>query len=339
MIIIFIILMTFFLINSKISLKNNNQGYMSKEQTTIINGLFVLIVFFSHCMSYIDNLDKIDLPLQFIIYNIGQLMVTTFLFYSGYGIYESIKKNKDYKKTFFKKRFIPTFTNFIIAIILFIILNIILGNKISINKTLLSFIGWESIGNSNWYMFAIFCEYIFLMISFKLIKKESNQIHLISVLSLLYIIVLSFFKPQHWYDTILCFPIGMYFSYYKSKIENIILNNKYYWRNLMISIILFIPLFFLQRYYNNAITYNIFSISFILIIVLVSIKINFNSKIFHYIGKRVFWIYILQRIPMIILKNIKNYNIYFILCLVITIILSEVMYISTNKLNSKLQKQ
>lgn len=338
MIILFIILIILFLINSKISLKDNNQEYISKKQTTIINGLFVIIVFFSHCMSYIDNLSKTDLPLQFIIYNIGQLMVTTFLFYSGYGIYESIKKNKEYKNTFFKKRFIPTFTNFIIAVILFMILNIFLGNKLNINKILLSLIGWDSIGNSNWYMFAIFSEYIFLMLSFKLIKKDSNQIHIVMILSLLYTIVLSFFKPQHWYDTIICFPAGMYFSYYKNQIEKVILNKKHYWRNLIISIFIFISLFFLQRYFNNAITYNLFSISFISIIILISIKIEFNSKLFEYIGTRVFWIYILQRIPMILLKNIKNYNIYFILCLTITIILSEVMYISTNKLNSKLQK-
>ena len=36
-------------------------------------------------------------------------MVTTFLFYSGYGIYESIKSKKKYIDNFFKNRILKLF--------------------------------------------------------------------------------------------------------------------------------------------------------------------------------------------------------------------------------------
>ena len=121
MTIIFIMLIIILLSSSKIYLKENNNEYISKKQTTIINSMFLIIVFYSHFYTYINDFNQIDLYLRFIFRNVGQLMVTTFLFFSGYGIYESIKKNKDYKNNFIKKRFFPTYINFAIAIFLFII--------------------------------------------------------------------------------------------------------------------------------------------------------------------------------------------------------------------------
>lgn len=333
MTIIFIILIILLFLTSKIYIKKNNEEYMSKKQTTIINSMFLILVFYSHFFSYINEVNQIDNYLKFIIQNVGQLMVTTFLFYSGYGIYESIKKNKQYKNNFFKKRFLPTFINFAIAIFLFIIVNILVGNKLNILKVLLSFTGYEAIGNSNWYMFAIFCEYIFLMISFQLFKNDKNQIHGVLIFSIAYIIIISILKERHWYDTILCFPAGMYFSYFKCKIEKYILNNKTYGLTLITSLVLFVLLYILHRSVSSVIIYNVISILFVFIIILLSIKVKFNNKMFEYLGKRLFWIYILQRIPMIIFKGMFNYQVYFVICIVITLILAEIMYRISNKLN------
>lgn len=336
MTIIFIILIIILLSNSKITLKENNKEYISKKQTTIINSIFLILVFYSHFFTYINNINQVDIYLRFIIRNIGQFMVTTFLFYSGYGIYESIKKSKDYKNNFIKKRFIPTYINFSIAILLFIITNELIGLNFKVEQVIISFTAWDSIGNSNWYMFAIFSEYIFLILSFKLIKKDKHQILFISILSIFYIIILLLFKERHWYDTILCFPAGLYFSYYKTKIEKYILNKKKYFLILFALFLTFILLYFLHRDYPNVFIHNVMSIIFVFIITLLSIRIKFNNRIFEYLGKRLFWIYILQRIPMIIFKDIFNYQIYFIICIIITIILSEILYRITNKLHNKL---
>ena len=335
MTIIFIILIIILLSNSKIYLKENNFEYMSKKQTTIINSMFLILVFYSHFYTYINNINQMDVCLKFIIGKIGQLMVTTFLFYSGYGICESIKKNKDYKKNFFKKRFLPTYINFIIAIVLFIIINRLINSNYELEQILLSFTAWEAIGNSNWYMFAIFSEYIFLIVSFKLVKKEKQQIIFVSILTIIYIIILSKFKERHWYDTILCFPAGMYFSYYKSKIEKYILNKKKYLYILSLAFLTFVLLYFLHIDYPSIIVYNLISLLFVFIIMIISIKIEFNNCVFEYLGKRLFWIYILQRIPMIVFKDLFNYQIYFIICIIITIIMSEILYRFTNKLYNK----
>ena len=62
---------------------------LDKEQTTCINGIFVVFVFLSHFGQYEV------MPWNGILLAIGQLMVAPFLFYSGYGIMEQIQKRGD----------------------------------------------------------------------------------------------------------------------------------------------------------------------------------------------------------------------------------------------------
>lgn len=71
--------------------------YLSKNKTDTIKGIFIIIVFTNHIKEYYvkagtdltawyDN--AFFLPAK----AFGQLMVVMFLFYSGYGVAESIKK-------------------------------------------------------------------------------------------------------------------------------------------------------------------------------------------------------------------------------------------------------
>ena len=67
----------------------NFKRALDKEQTTCINGMFVVLVFLSHFGQYEM------MPWNKPILAIGQLMVAPFLFFSGYGIMEQIKKKGD----------------------------------------------------------------------------------------------------------------------------------------------------------------------------------------------------------------------------------------------------
>ncbi len=313
----------------------DNKDYLSKDETTIINGMMVITVFFSHFVSYLSVKNTYDTSLITVLSFIGQLMVTSFLFYSGYGIYESIKNKKDYISSFFKKRFIPTFVNFAIAVILFIIVYLILGNNYSITQILLSFTGWESIGNSNWYMLAIFTFYILIMLIFNKRLKLSNfyRLIIISLLVVIYIYVVSRFKGTYYVDTVLCFPLGMWYSYYKDKINSIL--DKKYILYLILTILMLVGSYYLKNHLYNVYTYNFFAISFILLIVMLTRKVKLNSKIITFFGIHTFWIYILQRIPMMILQNKLNNYIYFIVCFIITIALAYGLKKLTDKLWKK----
>lgn len=322
LLVLFSIFIIFFLFNSKIYIKSFNDNYISIQETQCVNGIFIIIVFFSHFSQYIVIDNQLDSLLYKGITIIGQLMVTTFLFYSGYGIFESIKNKKDYLKKFFKKRFLPTYINFILAVSLFLMLNLFYHNDLSVLHVLLSYIGWDNLGNSNWYMFDVFILYIFVMIIGIIKTKGLLQIILMSLFTLLFAFVLSYFKEGYWVNTIMCFPAGMWFSYYRKRFDKYLTNNK----NWLISIIILTVALFAFRYLNhiliNAVFYNLVSISFVLLLVILTKKIELKSQVFAWFGKYLFWIYILQRLSMIIFKGRFNNFVYFILCFIITIILT-----------------
>lgn len=333
MLFIYLLFVIIFLIG--IRFVKDNPDYLKKDTTTIINGMFVITIFFSHFIAYITKTNVYDDYLINILHFIGQLMVTSFLFYSGYGIYEGIKNKKDYISSFFRKRFIPTFINFSIAIILFIIVNLIIGNTYSIKEILLSFTGYESIGNSNWYMLAIFSLYIFIIICFnrKIRIKNIYRLIIFTLLTGIYIYVISRFKDNYYVDTVLCFPIGMWYSYYKDKIDNLLV--KRYFICLISSIILLIGSYYLTKVFYNVYSYNIFAIFFIIFIVVLTRKVKIKSSIITFFGIHTFWIYILQRIPMMIFKDKLNNYVYFIICFSITIIISYCMKKLTDRLWKK----
>ncbi|MBQ9280416.1 MAG: hypothetical protein IJ215_05190 [Clostridia bacterium] len=175
MIVLYFIFLCLFLIDIKYTKKDFNKQYLSKDTTTIISGLFVITIFFSHFKGYIDSANILDISLSKILNMVGQLMVSTFLFYSGYGICESIKSKENYMKHFFRNRLIPTFLNFVIAVCLFLVMDMMIGKTYDNQQILLSFIGYESIGNSNWYMFATFVLYLLTKISFSGVKDRSQK--------------------------------------------------------------------------------------------------------------------------------------------------------------------
>ncbi len=310
---------------------------MSIEKTTSINGLFVALVFFSHFKGYIANLNSYDKAFYSLPIIFTQLIVVTFLFYSGYGMMESIKsKGNAYIRTIPQKRFPKLFIDFAIAIVMYIIVNLILGRHMDLKNVLLAFTGWTSILNSNWYIFAIFSFYIIMYLSFTLTRKKPYivGVFLTMILSVVFVYQLSNVKESWYYDTFMVLSFGMLFSLVKDKIYNFLKKDKpwNYIVTLFITLLSFVVLFKYCK--NNAYVFNIISIIFAFLIYLITLKVSFNNKILNWIGKHTFWIYVLQRIPMIIFRHVGlakfNTYLYFAVCVAVTLLLSVIFkFIST----------
>lgn len=69
-----------------------NTEYLSMKQTNIIRGFFLLLVFMIHFCQYTRMNGPSDRIFQFWRTHSGQLVVTLFLLYSGYGVFISIMK-------------------------------------------------------------------------------------------------------------------------------------------------------------------------------------------------------------------------------------------------------
>ena len=155
----------------KMELCYNNKSYTSMFQTTNINGIFVFLIFLSHFTSYIDSnvlYSNIYLDIRNFL---GQLVVVTFLFFSGYGMFESYKRLGNTYIDKIPKRFLRLLFKFDMAIILYLLLSLILQNDLNINNILLSFIAWEGLGNSYWYVFVVLSLYFLMYVTFKLSKN------------------------------------------------------------------------------------------------------------------------------------------------------------------------
>lgn len=301
---VFIIIST--LIGIKIHFKDFNKEYLSKNDTSCIKGIFILVVFFSHFVAY----DNIPLPYNNYMLGfrdfLGQLMVSLFMFYSGYGVLESIKNKKNYVQHMPKKRIIKTLFHFDIAVLSFLVVDLFINKTYGLKTILLSFVGWDTIGNSNWYIFSIICLYLITYISFTIFDKN-KKISIIStcILTYIFMLFLEYYKEPYWYCTLFCYLLGMIYSYYKNDIYEMISgsNKKYFL--YMFSVIFAFCVF---RKIDNIYYYNYYSIFFCLIVVGITMKVHLNSKVLKWFGDNLFWIYILQRIPMIILYN-NNYYI------------------------------
>ena len=196
MLIILLIYFALVLFKSKFNFKGT-ADYLAIENTNCVKGVFILMVFLSHFNSYIELNGRFDSIYIKFFWTISQAMVTMFLFYSGYGIMEAIKKKgESYVSALPFKRVLATLFRFDVAIILFFVVGLIAKRPMSFKNVLLSLIGWDSIGNSNWYIFVILLLYSVTYIVFKLFGTRNLLIPtaVTSFLIFALVIATAFFK-------------------------------------------------------------------------------------------------------------------------------------------------
>ena len=120
---------------------NEYEHYLDKDNTLPIKGFFVVFVFFAHFTQYVSlSRSILDVAFGYVHKWSGQLIVTLFLFYSGFGIYESIKTKENYMRGFIKKRFFPVWLSFAVCVSFFLIYDLIVGQEYDLPTIAFSFI-------------------------------------------------------------------------------------------------------------------------------------------------------------------------------------------------------
>lgn len=344
---VFVLILSF-LICSGLTVSEKNEfysDYCSPKNTGTINAIFSILIFLSHAVTYIELDGVLDLPyFDFRTFH-GQLVVVTYLFFSGFGIMESIKKKgMPYVKAMRVNRFFKLWYHFAIVILLFTVVSVgIAGDHFSFSHWLLSFTGFKSIGNSNWYMFVTFVLYIIVIVSF-LIFKKSDKLALVCVGVLCVGFV--FLEKNAglgtaFYNTALCFPLGMFFSVFKPYIDRIFMKNDIVWFiGFFASVVLFV--YFSQNRNQRFLYYVLFTFFALAVIVLFMMKVNIRNSVLDWFSQHIFSFFILQRIPMILLREFGyNQNGYFFIIVSFfgTVFLSVIFDTITDKLDSIIFKK
>ena len=275
------------------------KDYCSPRKSNALKGIFVLMVFVSHFRAYITVGAADQVAVKVVSY-LGQLMVVPFLFYSGYGVMESIrKKGLAYTKKLPVHRALKTLLHFDIAVLLFLALNFILGKEVSLEKFLLSLVCWTSLGNSNWYIFAMVALYLITALAFLTVRKNHYlAAALTTVLSCVLIVVLMPHRPGYCYNTILSYCLGMWYSLFREKIERVVM------RNELLYFFVLAAVFVAYRWVSHRTgisiwVYQVYSMLFVILVSFVCMKVSIDNGFLQFLGKHTFSIYILQRLPMV----------------------------------------
>lgn len=319
--------------------------YLSIDKTNSIKGIFVPLIVLSHALGYITlDYNIFNRLFDVAMYRfMGQGIVAMFLFYSGYAMMLSgMKKGRAYIKSIPAKRCFRVWLHFAVAIVLFVIVHACFGEFYSferILKALTAVLG--SVGNSNWYIFAIIVLYFITYIAFMLGKGNGKVVVLITcALIAVYIIVMRHFEyPAHWYDSVHIYPLGMLWCMYREKIENMFKNKK--WTYYLIFAVIFILYIATVVLSPNIVVNMIKHALFGIVIVLFTMKVQVHNKILGFFGKHLFSIYILQRIPMFVLSHFglnSNPYLFVFLALVLTIAISVPFDMLLDKLDSYIFK-
>lgn len=286
------------------------KDYLSPAKTAPIKGIFVLLIFLSHSRQMFELSGPLDEMYRAMQNHLGQMVVAMFLFYSGFGMMEQInRRGYEYVRSIPLKRLPKLLINFDLAVLLFLCLKLALREKVQISTILLSLIGWKSLGNSNWYIFVILVLYVFMYISFLPVRwSEKTGVKILgatalTALSAVLVKLLIHAGQSHWwYDTLLLFSLGVWHSLVHKPLERIIMRNDLtYYSVLACALIAYL---YCYRIHDEGVWhYYLWAGCFTSVAVLATMKISFASQVLDWFGKRVFSIYILQRIPFLLLSN------------------------------------
>lgn len=285
-----------------------NTDYLDKRQTTTVNGIFVILIIFSHYVQYADTTGAYDLPYMVFREHISQMVVASFLFYSGYGMMECVRKQGSGYVRKVLSKFWQLLFRTDCAVLLFMIAGIALGRQFQVKELVLAFATWGSIGNSNWYIFDILVLYLLFYLSFRigsLVSKDSGKhyvsIVLLIILTALFVmLMIRIDRPSRYWNTVLLLPLGCLYSECRPRIDSLVMKNDFTYSLILMLMGGAYIVFFFRR--ESPAMYICWSAAFTALMLLFTMKASICSGILEWFGKHVFSIYILQRIPMMVLR-------------------------------------
>ncbi len=280
---------------------------LSVKQTTMIKGIFVLLVFVSHLYLHMQlPSDWMARGYYWIRSKHGQMVVVPFLFYSGYGIRCAIvRKGEAYLRAMPKRRILRTYLHFLLILPLYFAVKLLLGQRYSPGHILLSLIFLKSFGNETWYLFAILYLYIATYFSFRYLRSQKAACLVCFLLSAVYWVIFFLLKEKYWYNTIFVYWFGLIYPDIRQGIEKRTSCLRGWIAALAVLGIAVVMLTLFRSYqHKDGLLENLRGILLILLINIFLMRIRVGNAVLAWLGKHVFLCYFLHSLPMIVFESI-----------------------------------
>lgn len=282
-----------------------------KATTVAINGLAIAIVAIRHVRgTYLEykGFGFSDGCFALIDDSFRQLLVVTFLFYSGFGVVEQIKsKGESYVQAFPKKRIFVTWANFAVAVAFFGVANLILGNNFSVKHFAAALVFLGQIGNPAWYIACILWCYTMVYLVAKVTNKFMMSRYFagvgMMVGTFLWVgvsVMLKGYNTTFWYNTVTAFAMGAVISIFKEEVTKCI--KRFYWPILAVSIAGFL-LTYNINWHRLAITHDVVTLFFMSVVLLLACKIKIGNPVLNWLGSHIFPIYIYEFLIILVIKG------------------------------------
>ncbi len=318
----------------------------SAQQTTYLKGVFALFVILHHLCTYLADY----FPSFFAFKYLGFLMVGGFFLVSGYGLMYGVLNKENYLKGFLSKRLVA-------ILIPYYIINIFnMGANYLSNALTLKYIVFSVFGITMWYIAAILCLYIMFYICFKFFKINIAMV-LISVCTFLYIggmfavhrimghygLYIKTGLPEFgfwWYNSAICFLLGIWYLKYKDKIDDII--KHHYLTTVAISFIITAITYLIScRHFNDNLTYIlvceiICCVAFTVFLISLTYKVKIGNKFLKLCGNLSLELYLCHALFIYAYRcdltvfgirlYIENHFLYFVAIMVSSFVFSYVIH-------------
>lgn len=303
--------------NSFIIQSNMNEIFLNKNYTDLIKGLAMLSIVIGHIVQMLIPSNFLFYKqLLFFLCQINIIFVGCFFFFSGYGNYLSVKKIDSIQSKLLKifSKIYRIYFVFGGALILYILLYSLFHSGYSfVNiSNFFYFISTITIpGLTMWYLKVQVFLYLLFMISV-LFFKYSDLISFVFVV--ISIILAIFFKiPSLWWQTILCFPLGIFVAHHLSLFKN--------FSNPKIKIIIVLLVIFsvLLFFSPNTISRIIMALSGTSLVVLISYFSSPKNAVLEFLGKNSIQLYIYHWVFISIVRFLDIHVIFKIIFVIIGI--------------------
>lgn len=280
-----------------------NLKYFSLDNTNSIKGIFALLIMMCHSMDYFAN-GSADSWLISVSEYMKQLIVVPILFYSGFGIMESIqKKGIAYVNNIPVQRALKTFIMADVSVLIYILYSFVSGSPVPLSDILLSLVFWETIVNNTWYFFVIIILYLLTYAAFRIFSRNKYLAAAVfTLLSFIPFFALISNREIFWYNTFFLYHLGVWYSLFRPYVEKVVMHSDLIY---CIAMLLAFVGFAVFRSFGSFYFFIVCGCFFTIFIVGLTMKVTFGNALLRYAGKHVFGFYVFHRLPMIVIQNLR----------------------------------
>ena len=303
---------------------------LSLDTSKAIQGFAAVAIILHHLSQ--DLLEKAG-PFEFLS-ECGVIFVGIFFFFSGYGLYTSLKTKQDYLKGFLRKRFVTILIPFYSCIAVFTIASCICGAKYEPLDLLGILSGWSLINNHMWYIVEIAILYLVFFIVYRLIKNRTAATIVMTIFVIgmiggsLYLghgkdfSCSYWFMGEWWYNSTFLFIIGIIVSKHSEFITKIV--RKVYF--ILLPVFGILTVFFYKKTIYALHTYSYWSeipgvdpayddklrclvvqlpfiICFVFFVLLIMLKVRFGNPVLKFLGSISLELYLIHNLFLMGLKD------------------------------------